>query len=169
MVEGGRIDHAGHWNDAAGVLAEMREFDEALGVALGHQKTHPSTLVIVTADHETGGLSVTSSADHPLTSEDLVALGETAASMAALSGGGEEPEAAVFGIGRSRFYPPGVRKIAHDSLKRSAEHNISFGTYNHTTTPVPIVAVGPGSERFRGIHRNTVVGRSLLEWMKMKP
>ncbi len=58
MVEGGRIDWAGHANDAATNLRDVLAFDEAVRVALDFQKTHPETLVIVTGDHETGGMSM---------------------------------------------------------------------------------------------------------------
>lgn len=58
MVEGGRIDWAGHANDAATNLREVLAFDEAVRVALAFQKTHPETLIVVTGDHETGGMSM---------------------------------------------------------------------------------------------------------------
>ncbi len=57
MVEGGRIDYAGHDNDAGTMLHEIIDFDEALGAVLDFQARHPDTLVIVTADHGTGGFS----------------------------------------------------------------------------------------------------------------
>jgi alkaline phosphatase len=59
VVEGGRIDHAGHDNDAGTMLQEILEFDEAVGVGMRYQSLHPETLVIVTADHATGGFSLT--------------------------------------------------------------------------------------------------------------
>ena len=59
MLENGRIDYAGHGNDAAMVWREVQAFDEAVAVALAFQTQHPDeTLVIVTADHETGGLQI---------------------------------------------------------------------------------------------------------------
>jgi alkaline phosphatase len=54
MVEGGRIDHAAHNNDAAAMLAETIDFDEAVGAAHMFAKQHPNTIVLVTADHATG-------------------------------------------------------------------------------------------------------------------
>jgi alkaline phosphatase len=59
VVEGGRIDYAGHDNDPGSLLHEVLDFDAALGEALGFQSTHPETLVLVTADHGTGGFSFT--------------------------------------------------------------------------------------------------------------
>ena len=59
MAEGGRIDWAGHGNDAATNLRDVLALDEAVKVALAFQERHPDdTLVVVTGDHETGGMSM---------------------------------------------------------------------------------------------------------------
>jgi len=59
MVEGGKIDWACHGNDAAAVIQEVIAFDKAIGNAVAFYEKHPDeTLIIVTADHETGGLSL---------------------------------------------------------------------------------------------------------------
>ena len=59
MVEGGAIDVFGHANDAAGNLHEVLAFDDAVKVALKFAEKHPEdTLIVVTGDHETGGMSM---------------------------------------------------------------------------------------------------------------
>jgi alkaline phosphatase len=55
MVEGGLIDYAGHDNDAGTMLQETLDFDDAIDVALDFVEKNPDTLLVVTADHETGG------------------------------------------------------------------------------------------------------------------
>jgi alkaline phosphatase len=60
MVEGSLIDGMGHGNDAKGQQAEMRDFMEAIEVAVAYAREHTDTLVVVTADHETGGLAIIS-------------------------------------------------------------------------------------------------------------
>ncbi|MDA0679697.1 MAG: alkaline phosphatase [Proteobacteria bacterium] len=57
LVEGGRIDYAGHANDPGTLLHEILDFDGAVGAGLAFQRSHPDTLVIVTGDHGTGGFS----------------------------------------------------------------------------------------------------------------
>lgn len=58
MVEGGNIDHALHANDAGAAIKEIINFDEALAVAYDFYLAHPDeTLIVVTADHDTGGMS----------------------------------------------------------------------------------------------------------------
>jgi len=59
MVEAGRIDYGGHDNDAGAMLNEILDFDAALGAGIAFQREHPDTLIIVTADHGTGGFSFT--------------------------------------------------------------------------------------------------------------
>ena len=59
MVEGGKIDWSCHNNDAATTFREVVDMDEALAVAYAFYKKHPrETLIVVSADHETGGLAL---------------------------------------------------------------------------------------------------------------
>ena len=59
MVEGGKIDYASHANDAATTFREVVDFDKAISVAYEFYKKHPKeTLIVITADHETGGLTL---------------------------------------------------------------------------------------------------------------
>jgi alkaline phosphatase len=53
------LDSAGHRNDIAALIRDLWAFDAAVKVALDFQQAQPDTLVIVTGDHETGGLSIT--------------------------------------------------------------------------------------------------------------
>lgn len=59
MVEGGRIDHASHDNDLLATALEMVAFEHAVEVAQAYIKDHPQTILLVTADHETGGIEIT--------------------------------------------------------------------------------------------------------------
>ena len=59
MAEGGKIDYASHANDGATVLHEVIDFDQAIQVAYRFYEQHPGeTLIVVTADHETGGMAL---------------------------------------------------------------------------------------------------------------
>lgn len=61
MVEGSLIDGMGHGNDAVAMQREMESFMAAMEVAVEYAEHNEGTLVIATADHETGGLSIVSS------------------------------------------------------------------------------------------------------------
>jgi alkaline phosphatase len=59
MVEGSQMDWRGHDNAPLGeVIAELSDFNGAIAAALAFQEQRPNTLVVVTADHETGGLAL---------------------------------------------------------------------------------------------------------------
>lgn len=58
MVEGSQIDFCAHKNDTPGVVLEMLDFDKAIGTALAFAASNKETLIIVTADHETGGMTL---------------------------------------------------------------------------------------------------------------
>ncbi len=58
MVEGSQIDWAGHDNNSNDIIKEVIDFDNAIGVALAFAKNNIETLVLVTADHETGGYAI---------------------------------------------------------------------------------------------------------------
>ncbi|MCU7492037.1 MAG: alkaline phosphatase [Bacteroidota bacterium] len=59
MVEGSQIDKGGHAKSQDKVLGEMKDFDKAVNLALDFAQKDGSTLVLVTSDHETGGISLT--------------------------------------------------------------------------------------------------------------
>ena len=58
MIEGSQIDWAGHANNGNWMLSELLDFDAAIGEVLEFAEKDGETLVIVTADHETGGLAI---------------------------------------------------------------------------------------------------------------
>ena len=60
MVEGSKIDYRSHDNDSEGILAEMRDFEKCVAAAMDYADSHPGTLVVVCADHETGGITIPS-------------------------------------------------------------------------------------------------------------
>ena len=58
LVEGSQIDWGGHDRNLNYVISEFKEFNKSIQTVLDFAKTHGNTLVIVTADHETGGLAI---------------------------------------------------------------------------------------------------------------
>lgn len=81
MAEGSEIDHACHSHDAATCIQEVLDFEEGIQVAFEFYKKYPKqTLIIVTADHETGGLIL-----NPRKSDDLSKLKIQKHSMNVLS------------------------------------------------------------------------------------
>ncbi|NJB71079.1 alkaline phosphatase [Saonia flava] len=58
MVEGSYIDWGGHAENAEMMITEVLDFDKTIGTVLDFVEEHPNTLLVVTADHETGGVSI---------------------------------------------------------------------------------------------------------------
>lgn len=63
MSEGSQIDWASHDNDAATMVVEFKDFDQTIAMAIDFVTSNQETLLLVTADHETGGLQILSQKD----------------------------------------------------------------------------------------------------------
>ena len=81
MVEGSQIDSAAHDHDPQYLIAELIDFDDAVGTGLDFAQKNGRTLIVVTADHETGGLAVHEGSiqDRQVTSTAFTTTGHTAA------------------------------------------------------------------------------------------
>ena len=75
MIEGGQIDWAGHVNDAGWMLHELLKFDEAVNAVYEWVKDRNDTLLVVTADHETGGFGFSYSRKNVPTAKTLTGNG----------------------------------------------------------------------------------------------
>ncbi|MEB2782702.1 alkaline phosphatase [Algoriphagus sp. C2-6-M1] len=58
MVEASNIDSGGHSNSTSMIVSEMLDFDEVIGKVIQYVDANPNTLLLITADHETGGVSI---------------------------------------------------------------------------------------------------------------
>lgn len=74
MIEGSKIDWCGHANDIACAIGEVDDFAQALQVAKDFQQNHPNTLIVVTADHSTGGLTLGHGGVYEWHSERVMAI-----------------------------------------------------------------------------------------------
>ncbi|MEX1137255.1 MAG: alkaline phosphatase [Balneolales bacterium] len=87
MIEGSQIDWAGHSNDAEGMIQEMIDFDNVIGDVLEFAENDGNTLVIVTADHETGGLTLLGGESHDDVSYNYATGGHSAVQVPVYSYG----------------------------------------------------------------------------------
>lgn len=168
MVEGGRIDHAGHGNDAAALLGEMFELDETLATLREYAARHPDVALIITADHETGGVCLTYRGSTLPGPEDLERLASAEGSVPAPEGTPmtEGEASAVFGSARLGFVPKGSWSQNAAALKRSAASFVSFGSQGHSATPVLLLHAGAG-QRLAGLCTHADLGRRLREWLSV--
>jgi alkaline phosphatase len=168
VVEGARIDHAGHANDAAAAAREVLEFDETVRLARDFARRDGGTLVVATADHETGGLSLGASVGetslYEFRAEVLHGVRTSAGRMAERVDAGE-PVANVLaeGAGLDDLAAAELELIASAAAGSDRELAIArlisrravvgWTTLGHTAVDVPVAAFGPGAGRFRG-HRH---------------
>jgi alkaline phosphatase len=82
MVEGSQIDYAGHANSSDYLVAEVLDFEKAIEVALDFAEKDGNTLVVVTADHETGGLALSALHDDASGMDNYAEIGPTFATSA---------------------------------------------------------------------------------------
>ncbi len=138
MCEGGKIDWTAHDNKVMPMIMDILEFDQAIALAHEFYKEHPDeTLIVVTADHETGGVSLGCGEDHI----DWPAL-----------------EAQWEKDGKKND----LSREENEKLNRKA--SIGWTTTSHTGGPVPVFAIGKGAEKFIGRMDNTdIKGKILCE------
>ena len=143
MAEGGLIDWTAHSQDLAGTIFEILDFDQAISVALAFYDRHPDeTLIVVTADHETGGL----------------ALGRK----------GYTYDLTVIDKIKNASAPTDVEKYmndAHSIDSINVEARVGWTTYSHCGGPVPVWAKGVGSEKFAARQDNTDIPKKICEIM----
>ncbi|MGQ4275640.1 alkaline phosphatase [Pseudidiomarina sp. E22-M8] len=184
MIEGSKIDWCGHANDIACAIGEIQDFAQALQVAKDFQQEHPNTLIVVTADHSTGGLTLGQGGVYEWHSERVMAIENSLEVLV--------PEL----LARSReqwrdYLQPRLNLPVSDaqwqqlaetelagSLDRNAHERIlrkalvalisevtrtGWTTTGHTAVDVPIMATGPYAEQLRGYKDNTEIGQLLLQ------
>ena len=187
MIEGARIDHACHASDAASAVAEMMDFDRAVREVLRFAKEDGSTLVIVTADHATGGMAISEKVE--LYRDRFKRVRGSAEAMAAKVREGHElkdvladwanvtdltrEEELLFDSTKGKYDPASV--IGEIVSKRLGVTFIPFAyrrvppnrTHGHDGAMVPVYAYGPGMGRFSGTIDNTDIAdniRLLTGW-----
>ncbi|MBF7074824.1 alkaline phosphatase [Glaciecola sp. MH2013] len=175
LVEASQVDWAGHANDIASAMKEMEDLEQTMLLLKNYVAANPDTLVILTADHSTGGLTIGANGDYRWSPEFIhnMKSSVTAISEAVL----EQEDMALyveqeFGFAltdeeinlvstlnskmtlRER---EGVLKLIID-----ARTNTGWTTSGHTGVDVEVYAFGPGSENFAGNLNNTDIAEKIF-------
>lgn len=136
MCEGGEIDWAAHSNQALPMVEAILKMDKAVSVAYDFLLAHPDeTLIVITADHETGGFTL--------------GCGGYSFDMSVLERQAESPEG-IYNLSREK----------ERELNKAA--GMGWTTYDHTGSPVPVYAAGKGAEKFSGRYDNTDIVKKIL-------
>lgn len=181
QIEGGRVDHAAHSNDLAGLIYDQIEFEETVREVVEFALKDRHTLVIITTDHATGGPSLNGSG---IAYQDSAAGLQKVASMKAsydtlFKALGDAPtpdkiRQTVRDLLDITLTPEEAETVAQAARKNSpfrvsefyedagatlaivlGNHTkVTWTSQNHTSDHVLITAVGPGSELIAGLHAN---------------
>ena len=136
MGEGGIIDWASHENRTMSTVENVLDFDAAIKVAYEFYKKHPKkTLIVVTADHETGGLTL--------------GAGRATINWKALE---------------DQWIESGKKNIldAEANAELNKKCSIGWTTVKHAGGAVPVYAIGVGAEKFNGQIDNTEIKGKIL-------
>ena len=139
MFEQGDIDWAAHDNKTMPMIEKVMELDGAVRKAMEFYKEHPDeTLILVTADHETGGITLGGA----LSGEDNL----------------------KWNILDSAWTASGCRNELDYNENKALNDKAYIGwtTLSHTGGPVPVYAIGKGSDRFGGRYDNTEIKGKIL-------
>jgi alkaline phosphatase len=183
MVEGSQIDWAAHSNDIVGVISEMEDFSQAIAVALEYAEQKGDTLVVITADHETGGLSMGRDDLYHWNPRPLRGMKITPAGITAEFLAGDEPLSVVAqrhlsfeltaeeiaALDEAKVETPPYAEYGMDGTQAYTLLSLLFDKrtqsgwtgMGHTGVDVPLYAAGPGSEHFRGVIQNEELGQLL--------
>lgn len=193
QVEGGRVDHGCHSCDAAAALFDQLAFDEAIDVCLNFQKRHRDTLIVITTDHGNGNLGLNGMGDEYGDSSKLFRnLTAVKSSFSGMTGKLEKAKTAaeiqqIIGDGTgykvkkedAEFFLTFVEKkgkCLYSSMNSITAQlgqlmanylGIGWTSGAHTADYVPVLAIGPGAERFRGFIQNTDVFYHYLDLAKI--
>lgn len=193
MVEGGRIDHASHAQDVAGTIYDTLAFDDAIKSAYEFYKKYPQdTLIVVAADHETGGMGMGFGNNYYMKLDELknvkVSIEDTLQGiykgdkteyfnyieknlgLKNLTDKEKESILRAMKIEDEKEevgdtfggYSPTAIAVAHIISERSG---MQWTTFAHTGVQVPLAVVGEGAEKFTGFKDNTDVARSIANSM----
>ncbi len=189
QVEGGRVDHAAHGNDAAGLIYDQIAFDDAIAKAVEFAENRDDTLLIITTDHGNAnpGLSGTGSgyndsepmfdriADFQHTNSWMLSQLDENSSVSRIreliaeysSIEIRRDEAEILGQSLAGDYQNLNRGMSNPSqaLGQIFANYLAFNwvSGSHTADYVELAAMGPGSERLRPITRNTDLFHLMVE------
>lgn len=179
MVEGSQIDWSGHDNDIVGAMSEMEDFAKAFKAAIDFAKKDGQTLVVATADHSTGGLTLGKDGEYNFFVDPIKASLRTPDFMAAQIAKGASVDETLKKYLKLELTAEEIQSVKDaaqsadvtkiDNAIEAIIDNRSFTgwtTGGHTGEDVPVYAYGPGSQRFSGLIDNTDNAKIIFDILK---
>lgn len=174
LVEASQVDWAGHANDIGSAMAEMDDLAATISYLKDYVKNHPDTLVVLTADHSTGGLTIGANGDYRWSPEFLKNMKSSVHTIAQNMPDMEQPLAYIsqqLGFAFTEEDHTILNKVlAHDDVvQREAglkkfldmKSNTGWTTSGHTGVDVEVFSFGAGSHAFVGQMDNTDIAKRM--------
>ncbi len=175
LVEASQVDWAGHANDIAAAMAEMHDLNLTLEYLYQYVQKHPDTLVVLTADHSTGGLTVGARGEYAWAPEWLKKLSASPAVIASELPQADDPVAFAsqqLGFELNDEEAQQVASLARLKSTRAIESgiksildirsNTGWTTGGHTGVDVEVFAFGKGHNAFYGQYDNTDIAKKIF-------
>lgn len=183
LIEASQVDWGGHSNDIASAMSEMDDLAQTLIFLEQYVKQHPDTLVILTADHSTGGLTLGSNGEYKwqpsvfkkmtqssnsiaefISEKDFTAEQLTQMLTFALTA---EQLAELHAIKQDESETMTKRKLIHQLYKKlnqfiSEKSYTGWTTGGHTGVDVPVFAFGKGHQKFTNKIDNTDIAKTIF-------
>ncbi|GHG63663.1 alkaline phosphatase [Alishewanella longhuensis] len=184
MVEGSQIDWCGHDNDIACAMAEMHDFAQAIAVAKAYVDANPDTLLVITADHETGGMSLGADGKYlwlPDVIQNVTATGRKIADELNAASSDEAALSRWLELTKIKLTTEQQQQLLaqrgkeQKDLREVAVALIAKYSYTgwttggHTAADVPLMAYGKNSADFHGFMDNTAIAKQLLRYISTSP
>jgi len=177
LVEASQVDWAGHANDIASAMAEMQDLASTMEYLKTYVSDNPDTLVVLTADHSTGGLTIGARGDYRWSPEYLhkinASVGTIATQMSEQTAPGDYV-AAQFGFDMTDEEITTLDNLAEQdtparfkALKTllDVKTNTGWTTTGHTGVDVEVFAFGAGYRDFIGQIDNTDIAKKIFAFI----
>ncbi|SEH78883.1 alkaline phosphatase [Rheinheimera pacifica] len=181
MVEGSQIDWCGHDNDIACAMAEMHDFAKAIAVAKAYVDKHPDTILVITADHETGGMSLGAAGEYQWLPDVVRKVSATGRSIAEQLKKADSDNAAVAlwakltSISLTAEEQQALlaaRQQDETTLRKLSNQLVAKYSYTgwtsggHTAADVAVLAYGKDAKDFVGFQDNTQIAKKLIQYIQ---
>jgi alkaline phosphatase len=183
MVEGSKVDWAGHTNDPVGIVSDILAFDDAVGVALDFAKESQNTMLLVMTDHGTGGITIGNHLTDDSYASDPVSLHVSLLSQMTRTPEGIYNQAAVSGEDIIDLIAThmGITDLTSQerlNLKNAISSwnfqevlgpiisdriGIGWTTGGHTGEDVPFYSYLPGNRRLTGVFHNIEIAHIIAD------
>jgi alkaline phosphatase len=195
MIEAGKPDWAAHSNDAGLLLHELIEFDKTLQYLMDYVKKNKDTLLIVTADHETGGFGFSYRKEMPQDNQDGVYGGtyyvtfDTLDRLYRQKMSYEEMDKEYNALAEKEKTDAALAKILSKGLDRKItadfvashkndiqkiktaiekEDGIVWASGNHTSTPILVMAYGSKNAGYTGLYTEVGLAKRIIFSLGLK-